>query len=136
VLVLKGPRRLLLLRGDRVVRDYAVALGRSPEGPKRHRGDGRTPVGRYRIEGRVADSRFHRALRISYPNDADRAFAREAGVDPGGDVMIHGLPDGERWVGEAHRGFDWTNGCIGMTDDEMSEVWELVDDGTPIEIRP
>jgi murein L,D-transpeptidase YafK len=136
VLVLKGPRRLLLLRGDRVVRDYAVALGRSPEGPKRHRGDGRTPEGRYRIEGRVADSRFHRALRISYPNDADRAFAREAGVDPGGDVMIHGLPDGERWVGEAHRGFDWTNGCIGMTDDEMSEVWELVDDGTPIEIRP
>ena len=136
MLVLKAPRRLLLLRGARVLRDYAIALGRTPVGPKRNRGDGRTPEGRYRIDGRVADSRFHRALRISYPNDDDRAFARRAGVDPGGDVMIHGLPDGERWVGEAHRAFDWTNGCIGVTDDEMDEIWELVDDGTPIEIRP
>jgi murein L,D-transpeptidase YafK len=136
VLVLKAPRRLLLLRGDRVLRDYEVALGRSPAGPKRHRGDGRTPEGRYRIDARVADSRFHRALRISYPNADDRDFARRAGIEPGGDVMIHGLPDGERWVGEVHREYDWTNGCIGVTDDEMNEIWELVDDGTPIEIRP
>jgi murein L,D-transpeptidase YafK len=136
VLVLKAPRRMLLLRGDRVLRDYAIALGSSPAGPKRHRGDGRTPEGRYRIEGRVVESRFHRALRISYPNAADRAFARRAGLDPGGDVMIHGLPNGERWVGEAHRAYDWTNGCIAVTDDEMSELWELVDDGTPLEIRP
>jgi murein L,D-transpeptidase YafK len=50
--------------------------------------------------------------------------------------MIHGLPNGESWVGELHREFDWTNGCIGVTDDEMDEIWELVDDGTPIEIRP
>ena len=50
--------------------------------------------------------------------------------------MIHGLPDGERWIGGAHRGIDWTNGCIAVTDDEMNEIWELVDDGTPIEIRP
>lgn len=88
------------------------------------------------IESRLEDSRFHRALRISYPNARDLEFARRAGVAPGGDVMIHGLPDGERWVGDAHRGLDWTNGCIAVTDDEMSEIWELVDDGTPIEIRP
>ena len=136
MLVLKGARRLLLLQGDRVLRDYEVALGRNPTGPKRHQGDARTPEGRYRIDSRVLDSRFHRALHISYPNDDDREFARRSGLDPGGDVMIHGLPDGERWVGEAHRGFDWTNGCIALTDDEMSEIWELVDDGTPIEIRP
>jgi murein L,D-transpeptidase YafK len=135
-LVLKAPRRLLLLRGGRVLRDYPIALGPSPAGPKRHQGDGRTPEGRYRIDARVVESRFHRALRISYPNEADRAFARRAGVAPGGDVMIHGLPNGERWVGEEHRAFDWTNGCIAVTDDEMSEIWELVDDGTPIEIRP
>jgi murein L,D-transpeptidase YafK len=136
VLVLKGARRLLLLQGDRVLRDYEIALGRSPAGPKRHRGDGRTPEGRYRIDARVADSRFHRALHISYPNRDDLDFARRAGVEAGGDVMIHGLPDGERWVGEVHRAWDWTNGCIAVTDDEMSEIWELVDDGTPIEIRP
>jgi murein L,D-transpeptidase YafK len=136
VLVLKAPRRLLLLRGERVLRDYEIALGRSPLGPKRHQGDERTPEGRYRIESRVQDSRFHRALRISYPNQDDLDFARRAGVAPGGDVMIHGLPDGERWVGDVHRAYDWTNGCIAVTDDEMGEIWELVDDGTPIEIRP
>ena len=136
MLVLKAPRRLLLLRGDRVLRDYEVALGGSPTGPKRHQGDRRTPEGRYRIDSRVADSRFHRALHISYPNADDIEFARRAGIAPGGDVMIHGLPDGERWVGEVHREYDWTNGCIGVTDDEMNEIWELVDDGTPIEIRP
>ena len=136
VLVLKAPRRLLLLRGDHVLRDYEIALGRSPAGPKRHQGDGRTPEGRYRIDSRVADSRFHRALHISYPNEDDLDFARRAGVEPGGDVMIHGLPDGERWIGDVHREFDWTNGCIALTDDEMNEIWELVDDGTPIEIRP
>jgi murein L,D-transpeptidase YafK len=136
VLVLKKPRRLLLLRGDRVLRDYEVALGKNPDGPKRHYLDGRTPEGRYWIEARVQESEFHRALRISYPNERDRAFARRSGVAPGDGVMIHGLPDGERWVGEEHRDYDWTNGCIAVTDDEMDEIWELVDDGTPIEIRP
>ena len=136
MLVLKAPRRLLLLRGNRVLRDYEVALGLNPQGPKRHHRDGRTPEGRYVIEARSEHSRFHRALRISYPNEQDRDFARRAGIAPGGGVMIHGLPNGERWVGEEHREFDWTNGCIAVTDDEMDEIWELVDDGTPIEIRP
>ncbi|HVH17215.1 MAG TPA: L,D-transpeptidase family protein [Myxococcota bacterium] len=136
MLVLKAPRRLLLLNGQRVLRDYEVALGTSPLGPKRHHRDGRTPEGRYVVDARVVDSSFHRALHISYPNTSDVEFARRAGVEPGGNVMIHGLPDGERWVGEAHRKYDWTNGCIAVTDDEMNEIWELVDDGTPIEIRP
>ena len=136
VLVLKKPRRLLLLRGDLVLRDYEVALGKNPQGPKRHYRDGRTPEGRYVIDGRVRESAFHRALHISYPNARDLEFARRAGVAPGDGVMIHGLPTGERWVGRAHREYDWTNGCIAVTDDEMEEIWGLVDDGTPIEIRP
>lgn len=136
MLVLKGPRRLLLVRGGRVLRDYEIALGKSPRGPKRHRWDGRTPEGRYVIDGRIVESEFHRALHISYPNRDDLEFARRAGIPAGDGVMIHGLPEGERWIGEAHRGIDWTNGCIAVTDDEMNEIWELVDDGTPIEIRP
>ena len=127
---------MLLLRGDRVLRDYQVALGRNPSGPKRRNGDGRTPEGRYLLDSRSQRSRFHRAIHISYPNQQDLEFARRAGIAPGGSVMIHGLPRGGSWVGEEHRGFDWTNGCIGVTDDEMEEIWELVDDGTPIEIRP
>jgi murein L,D-transpeptidase YafK len=125
-----------LLRDDRVVRDYQVALGTNPKGPKRRNGDGRTPEGRYRLDWRIEESRFYRAIHVSYPNEQDREYARGAGVPPGGGVMIHGLPDGESWVGGLHREFDWTNGCIGVTDDEMEEIWELVDDGTPIEIRP
>src|SRR5262249_46449029 len=119
VLVLKGPRRLLLLHGDRVLRDYEVALGNQPVGPKRHYHDGRTPEGRYVLDARVVDSRFHRSLHISYPNAEDLAFAQTAGVDPGGNVMIHGLPDGASWVAGSHRTVDWTNGCIAVTDDEM-----------------
>ncbi|MEX2208632.1 MAG: L,D-transpeptidase family protein [Myxococcota bacterium] len=133
---MKGPRRLLLLRDERVVRDYEVALGTNPKGPKRRNGDGRTPEGRYRLDWRIEESRFYRAIHVSYPNEQDRARARSTSVPPGGGVMIHGLPDGESWVGDQHREFDWTNGCIGVTDDEMDEIWELVDDGTPIEIRP
>ena len=127
---------MLLLRDERVVRDYEVALGVNPKGPKRRNGDGRTPEGRYQLDWRIEESRFYRAIHVSYPNDQDREYALGAGVPPGGGVMIHGLPDGESWVGELHREFDWTNGCIGVTDDEMDEIWELVDDGTPIEIRP
>ena len=134
--MLKGPRRLLLLRGARVLRDYPIALGHNPTGPKRNHGDGRTPEGRYTLDWRIDDSKFHRAIHVSYPNEQDLEFARKAGLVAGDGVMIHGLPAGEQWVGEVHRDFDWTNGCIAVTDDEMDEIWELVDDGTPIEIRP
>ncbi len=136
VLVLKGPRRLLLLRERRVLRDYPVVLGKNPTGPKRRHGDGRTPEGRYLLDSRLENSRFYRSIHLSYPNDEDVEFARRAGIAPGGGVMIHGLPDGGGWVGDAHRAFDWTDGCIAVTDDEMAEIWELVDDGTPIEILP
>ena len=84
----------------------------------------------------ASESGFHRSIHISYPNAEDLAFASRAGIAPGEGVMIHGLPNGGGWVGDEHRDFDWTNGCIGVTDDEMEEIWELVDDGTPIEIRP
>jgi len=136
VLVLKGPRRLLLLRGDHVLREYEVALGKEPVGPKRRVGDGHTPEGRYVLDWRIDESKFHRAIHVSYPNASDRAFAERAGVEPGDGVMIHGLPAQAHWIGEVQSDYDWTNGCIAVTDDEMDEIWELVDDGTPIEIRP
>jgi murein L,D-transpeptidase YafK len=57
-------------------------------------------------------------------------------MDPGGDVMIHGLPNGLGWIGNLHRHFDWTDGCIAVTDKEMNEIWDTVPDGTLIEIKP
>jgi murein L,D-transpeptidase YafK len=134
--VLKRARRLLLLRNDRVLREYEIALGRNPTGPKRNHGDGRTPEGRYLLDWRIENSVYHRALHVSYPNQADLDFAQKAGLDAGGGVMIHGLPPDARWVGSTHSDYDWTNGCIAVSDDEMDEIWGLVDDGTPIEIRP
>lgn len=118
------------------MRSFRVALGRSPVGPKQHIGDGRTPEGRYWIAGRNARSRYHRALEISYPSTSDRTTAWQSGREAGGAIMIHGLPKGADWIGKHHTGLDWTSGCIAVTNEEIDEIWELVSDGTPIEIRP
>ena len=136
VLVEKAERRLTLFHGEGVLKTYRVALGREPVGPKQREGDGRTPEGSYVIAGRKADSAFHRALRISYPNQGDLARARAAGQPPGGDIMIHGLKNGLGWLGPLHTSSDWTEGCIAVTNEEIEEIWEAVPDGTAVEIRP
>ncbi len=125
-----------ILRNGRLLHDYRVALGRSPAGHKQEEGDQRTPEGLYVIDFHKADSDFHRALHISYPNADDIAQARRRGVSPGGDIMIHGLPNGMAWIGRAHLAQDWTAGCIAVTDAEIDEILQLIPDGTPIEIRP
>jgi murein L,D-transpeptidase YafK len=132
----KRARRLTLWYAGSPVRSFRVALGHSPVGDKRRRGDGRTPEGRYWIAGRNHRSRYYRSLHISYPSAADIHEARRAGVSPGGEIMIHGLPAGAGWIGKHHAGFDWTRGCIAVSNEEIDEIWELVADGTPIEIRP
>ncbi len=136
VVVYKSERRLVLLRGDRALRTYRVALGRYPKGHKIRSGDARTPEGSYTLDYRLADSAFHKALHISYPNPADRARARSLGVAPGGRIMIHGLP--KEWSARdlGHPDLDWTQGCIAVTNREIDEIWTLVEDGTPIDIRP
>lgn len=136
VLVWKAKRKLYLLRDGRVLHRYRVALGREPEGPKRREGDGRTPEGVYRLDWRNPDSRFHRSIHISYPNEDERTRAARRGIDPGGQIMLHGLPDKLEDFEEIHRRRDWTEGCIAVTNDEMDEIWALVEDGTVIEIRP
>lgn len=136
ILVLKHDHQLELLKDGKIIRIYKVALGRGGLAPKEREGDERTPEGHYVIDARNADSRFYKALHISYPSADDRARAAKSGVSPGGAIMIHGLPDGMGWIGSAHRLYDWTQGCIALTDSEMDEVWNLVPVGTPVEIRP
>jgi murein L,D-transpeptidase YafK len=136
VVVNKSKRELLLLRSGRVIRSYRVALGRNPIGPKEREGDGKTPEGGYIIAGRNPGSAFHRSLRVSYPNDADRERAARRGFRPGGDIMIHGLPRGQGSIGAAHRDTDWTEGCIAVTNQEIEEIWRLVPDGTAMQINP
>lgn len=136
VLVLKEKRELLLLREGKAFRTYKVALGIKPRGHKERRGDHRTPEGQYVLGGRNAESRFYKSIHISYPNEADRAAARARGVNPGGSIMIHGVPPDLADLGADHRLWDWTNGCIAVTNREMDEIWNMVGPGTPIEIRP
>lgn len=136
VLVLKREHQLLLLSGGTIVKTYSVAIGRGGYAPKQREGDHRTPEGLYQIDHRKKDSRFHRALHVSYPNQADRDRARKLGANPGGDIMIHGIANGLGWLGPLHRAIDWTDGCIAVTDTEIEEIWSLVPDGTPVEIRP
>jgi murein L,D-transpeptidase YafK len=136
VVVIKRDRLLMLLRNGEILKTYKVALGRNPIGQKMRQGDKKTPEGTYYLDRRTAHSRFHRALHISYPNEADIRKARALGVSPGSDVMIHGLPNGYGDLGEVHRTIDWTKGCIALTNEEIDEIWRLVPDGTPIEIKP
>lgn len=136
VVVLKSLRRLLLLRDGRVLRGYRVALGREPSGPKTQEGDGRTPEGLYRLDWRNPNSSFYRSIHVSYPNRKDRQRAQKLGASPGGDIMIHGLPNGREAIGEDHTKWDWTDGCIAVTNEEMDEIWSAIQTGTVIEIRP
>ena len=136
VVVIKSKRKLILEMKGQTIKTYRVSLGRDPEGDKVRQGDNRTPEGLYRISGRNPGSRYHRSLRISYPSARDRAEAGKLGVDPGGDIMIHGLPNGLGWLGRFHLFYDWTAGCIAVTDRDIDEIWNVVRDGTPIEIRP
>ena len=136
VVVYKGRRTMYLMRDGKVLRSYAVALGRNPFGHKNREGDGRTPEGGYLIDWRNSDSDFHLSLHISYPRPQDHRLASEAGLDPGGAIMIHGLPNGRTAEEIGHPGVDWTNGCIAVSNEEIEEIWELVDDGTAIFILP
>jgi len=136
ILVEKGARRLTLLSRGRKLKEYHITLGFSPIGPKEREGDGRTPEGIYTIDFHKPDSAFHRALHVSYPSTQDSARAAEAGVSPGGDIMIHGLPNGFGAFGATYRLRDWTAGCIAVTDPEIDEIYTSVTDGTLIEILP
>ena len=136
ILVLKSQRKLQLLKAGRVLREFDVSLGLVPVGHKQREGDFRTPEGRYHIESRKANSDFFLALKVSYPNDSDRARARSAGVDPGGQIMIHGLPNEPKYEARRYKGWDWTDGCIAVSNSDMIDIWLMTGDSLPIEIRP
>ena len=127
---------MFLLSEQQVVREYKIALGANPQGHKQQEGDKRTPEGKYTLDFKKADSNFFRAIRISYPNAADRARARAAKVDPGGQIMIHGQKNGYSRFAQLTQLYNWTDGCIAVTNLEMEEIWRMVQVGTSIEILP
>ncbi|MEJ2156848.1 MAG: L,D-transpeptidase family protein [Desulfobacteraceae bacterium] len=136
ILIEKKKRRLTLVSEGKTIKTYKIALGGDPVGPKERKGDNKTPEGSYTIVSRNRHSDYHLSLLISYPNEKDVRRAKELGVSPGGDIMIHGIKNGLSWVGTFHTKIDWTEGCIAVTNKEMEEIARLVPDGTPVEIRP
>ena len=135
VIIAKLEHKLYLMQGSRVLYVFPIALGQNPREPKHAEGDGRTPEGSYVIDWRNPNSQFYLSLHISYPNDADTAWAHAHGMEPGSNIMIHGLPSYAN-VGARHVETDWTDGCIAVTNEQMDIIWRLVDDNTPILILP
>jgi murein L,D-transpeptidase YafK len=134
--VFKGERRMELKRQGQAIRCYRVALGFAPERHKEREGDGRTPEGSYTVDARNPQSAFHLSLRVSYPDEADKACAASLGVPPGGDIYIHGQRNGWRKLFVGHPARDWTTGCVAVTDAEIREVWSLVPTGVRVVIHP
>ena len=136
ILIEKKERRLMLISKGEVLKTYKIGLGGNPNGPKERQGDNKTPEGTYVIDSRNKDSRHHLSLHISYPNEIDKKRAKELGVSPGGDIMIHGIKNGFSWDGDSKTDVDWTKGCIAVTDKEIEEIYKLAPNGTIVELRP
>jgi len=137
VVVIKSESKLLLRKGGKVIKKYRVALGGNPRGHKRREGDGRTPEGLYVLDYKNPNSEFYKSIHISYPNADDRKAARKRGVNPGGMIMIHGQKNGgDRLPAKTIQLFNWTDGCIAVTNSEMDEIWRAVEVNTPIRIKP
>jgi murein L,D-transpeptidase YafK len=136
VIVRKAERRLELLKGGEVFRSFPIVLGGNPDGHKEREGDQRTPEGTYRLDLRNKNSAFFLALRVSYPNDEDIRRARARGVNPGNNIMIHGLPNEPRYPLDHYLYADWTDGCIAVSNSAMIDIWLSVPDNTPITILP
>lgn len=136
VVVVKSERRLYLMRGGVPLRSFRVWLGLAPKGHKEQEGDFRTPEGSYRLDAKNSQSEYFLSIHVSYPNKEDLDRARRNHLEPGGAIMIHGLPNVPKHSLEYYLRNDWTNGCIALSNDDMLEVWLLTRVDTPIEIRP
>ncbi|AAV93362.2 L,D-transpeptidase family protein [Ruegeria pomeroyi] len=135
IVINKGARKMYLLNNEKVLKEYKVELGFAPAGHKQFEGDGKTPEGTYLIDRRNPNSAFHLSLGISYPNSRDVAYAQAMGKKPGGEIFIHGEPNGLRDRKKAKKQPDWTAGCIAVKNDEIEEIYAMVRDGTVITLR-
>ncbi|MDB6060242.1 MAG: hypothetical protein JWM78_345 [Verrucomicrobiaceae bacterium] len=137
VLVRKSEKTLYLLHNGKIVKRYHIMLGPKPKGPKLLEGDERTPEGAYILDRKNPNSGFYKSIRVSYPNLTDLERAQKYNVEPGNNIMIHGMKNqwDEKTMARAEK-FNWTNGCIAVKNSDMEEIWEAVDVGTPIDIQP
>jgi len=136
VLIEKEKRKLHLMRDGKPFRTFDIALGMAPIGDKNEEGDFKTPEGSYLLDARNPNSDYFLSIHISYPNRADRTTARKKGVNPGGEIMIHGQPNTPTYSAGYYKLADWTNGCIAVSNSDMIDIWLMTPDSVAIEILP
>lgn len=134
ILIEKSARRMTVYRGGQALKSYRIDLGFAPSGHKQKQGDGRTPEGIYRVDRRNDRSAYHLSIGIDYPRAEDRRRARVQGVDPGGDIFIHGAPNAQ--PRGTRLAADWTAGCVAITNPEIEELFRATPIGAEVEIRP
>ncbi|MEY3436669.1 MAG: hypothetical protein RL335_1125 [Bacteroidota bacterium] len=134
----KSERKLMVYSNGKSVKSFPISLGENPIGHKHMEGDEKTPEGIYSIHDKMGlgESGYYKNLGISYPSSTDKALAKKKGINPGGEIKIHGIKNGLGFIGRLHRWKDWTNGCIALTNEEIDDLYKHVQIGTPIEIRP
>ena len=136
VYVDKSERAISFFNGKELLAKYRISLSRSSVGHKEREGDKRTPEGTYTLDYKNPNSQYYRSIHISYPNQQDRTSAKRRGVSPGGAIMIHGQPNRSRYAASELQQYDWTDGCIALTNTEMDVVWAMVDVPVRIQIAP
>ena len=136
VIAFKERRKMMLVKNGDTLKTYQISLGKNPAGPKEKEGDKKTPEGKYILDWRNPNSKYHLSIHISYPNNDDKRKAALNGVNPGGEIMIHGCPNGLGWNWKYYKVNDWTDGCIAVNNEEIEEIWNVVENGTEIEIFP
>lgn len=136
VVVEKSKHLLSIYKANKLLASYHVAFGGSPTGNKQKEGDKKTPEGRYILDYRIENNAYHKAFHVSYPNAKDTENARKLGVSPGSAIMVHGQKNGFDWASSIVQRFNWTKGCVALANQDLDQMWSIVNVGTPIEIKP
>ncbi len=149
VVVHKSQRRLLLFSGERLLREYHVALSRSPLGDKEREGDGKVPEGEFTVCDKYPSRSFHLFIAISYPSaeDAERGLRQGIISRREYEAIVRALDEGRcpLWntaLGGAiglHGGgtqSDWTIGCIALENPDIEELFAVLQKGDAVVIEP
>jgi len=149
LVVYKARRQMELYDGETLVKTYRIALGLNPVEDKRKEGDGCTPQGEFYVCTKNDRSRFHLFMGLSYPNEEDAERGLKSGLISqednarilealaarkrppwhtrlGGEIGIHG--EGSQ--------VDWTQGGIAMENDDIEELFMVMELGSPVRILP
>ena len=136
LIVYKSKHEMLAYSSGHLIKTYRISMGKNTKGHKEFEGDEKTPEGIYFINSKNTNTKYYKNLSISYPNQTDAKNAKRLSKSPGGNIKIHGLRNGLGFIGKYQRWYDWTAGCIALTNDEMDEIYPAIPIGTKIKIYP